>query len=379
MNVLHLLQTRFHAALVGLTDDPARFAAMVKPAQDARLADYQANCAMPLGKLLGRKPQEIARDLVQRLQSDDILESAEPAGPGFINLRLRSSWMAEQLQRSGADPRLGVSPTIQPRTYVLDFSSPNVAKPMHVGHLRSTIIGDCLARLLRFLGNRVITDNHLGDWGEQFGILLFGYKHYRDDKALASDPVRELSRLYVLVRNLMKAGDSDEPDDLANPVAVAAREETARLHAGDPENLALWRQFMPWCLEEISRTYSRLDVHFDHTLGESFYSPMLAGVVQDLLDKGIARTCDDGSVAVFVSEEEPPSRIRKKDGAFTYTATDLATIRYRIDQWHPDAILYVVDARRALHFKNLFDWRRAGWGRQQGLSRAPFLWGSAGQ
>jgi arginyl-tRNA synthetase len=361
MNVLQLLQARIHAALAGLTDDPARFAGMVKPAQDPRLADYQANCAMPLGKLLGRKPQEVARDIVQRLQSDDILESSEVAGPGFINLRLRSSWLAEQLQRSGADPRLGVSPTSRPRTFVLDFGSPNVAKPMHVGHLRSTIIGDCLARLLRFLGHRVITDNHLGDWGEQFGILLYGYKHYRDDKALEQDPVRELVRLYVLVRNLMKAGDSDDADDLANPVAVAAREETARLHAGDPENLALWRQFMPWCLEEISRIYRRLDVQFDQTLGESFYNPMLAGVVQDLLDKGVASICDDGSVAIFVSENEPPSRIRKKDGAFTYTATDLATIEYRIEHWHPDAILYVVDARQALHFKNLFEAARR-WG-----------------
>src|SRR5262249_8022149 len=149
---------------------------------------------------------------------------------------------------------------------------PNVAKPLHVGHLRSTIIGDALTRMLRFCGHRVITDNHLGDWGTQFGMLLYGYKHHRDDKALADDPVHELTRLYILVRNLSKSGD--DADEGNSPVAEAARQETAKLHAGDPENVRLWNQFMPWCLQEIDEIYKRLGVHFDQTHGESFYQPM---------------------------------------------------------------------------------------------------------
>jgi arginyl-tRNA synthetase len=230
---------------------------------------------------------------------------------------------------------------------------------MHVGHLRSTIIGDSLTKLIRFLGHHVITDNHLGDWGMQFGILLYGYKHFRDDHALADDPLRELARIYVHVRSLMNVGENDDGEEAATPIAVAIREETAKLHAGDPENTALWRQFMPWCLEEINRVYRRLDVQFDNTLGESFYNPMLPELVQEFQASGVAQATDDG-VAIFFGENDTPAFIRKKD-AFTYTTTDLATIHYRVDHWHPHVMLYVVDARQALHFKNLFAAaRRAG-------------------
>src|SRR5947209_15556842 len=188
------------------------------------------------------------------------------------------------------DDRLGVRPAVPPRTYVIDYSSPNVAKPLHVGHLRSTIIGDSLTRLLRFLGHRVITDNHLGDWGTQFGILLYGYKNFLDKAAYEADPVRELARLYVHVRKLAKKADGDEDEGAAdNPVEKAYREETAKLHAGDPENNRLWRQFMPHCLAELHAIYRRLGVlPFDHEHGESFYHGMLPGVVAELLAKGLA-------------------------------------------------------------------------------------------
>lgn len=362
MNVVQLLQRQFQHALTGLVDEPAQYAALVKPAQDPKHGDYQANCAMPLAKVLGKQPRAVAQEIVSRLQLGDLLDQPEIAGPGFINLRLRTDWLAAQLGAMARDDRLGVSRPESPRTYVIDYSSPNVAKPMHVGHLRSTIIGDALARLFRFLGHKVVTDNHLGDWGTQFGILLYGYKHFRDEAALQADPVREMTRLYVHVRSLMKA--AEDVEDAADPVAEAARHETAKLHGGDPENVALWKQFMPWCLEEIDRIYRRLDVHFDHTLGESFYNPMLAGVVADLESRGIARQTQ-GAVGIFLSDDQdaPPALIRKKDGAFTYTTTDLATIRYRTEQWDPDAVLYVVDARQALHFKNLFEAaRRAAYG-----------------
>jgi arginyl-tRNA synthetase len=224
---------------------------------------------------------------------------------------------------------------------------------MHVGHLRSTIIGDTLARLFRRLGHHVITDNHLGDWGTQFGILLYGYKHFRDEEALRRDPVRELARLYIHVRSLIKT-DDEENAQSADPIAAAARQETAKLHSGDPENVAIWRLMMPWCLEEIQRIYRRLDVHFDHTLGESFYQPMLPEVVESLEKKGIAQP-SQGAIVIFFGPNDPPALIRKTDGAFTYTTTDLATIRYRMKQWHPDSMLYVVDSRQALHFKSLFE------------------------
>jgi arginyl-tRNA synthetase len=350
MSLLHLLQEKFRSALTGLTSDPSQYLAMVKPAQDARHGDYQANCAMPLAKETGRKPRDIAQEIVNRLALEDMLEPPQIAGPGFINLRFRSDWLARETQVLARDERLGVERAQPARTLVIDFSSPNVAKPMHVGHLRSTIIGDALTRLLRFLGHRVITDNHLGDWGTQIGVLLYGYKHFRDEEKLRAEPVREMVRLYVHVRKLM--GGDEATDKLTNPIADAVRQETAKLHAGDPENLRLWQMLMPWCWEEIDRIYRRLDVHFDHTHGESFYNAMLADVVQDLLGKGIAQP-SEGAIVVFVGPEEA-ALIRKKDGAFNYTTTDLATIRYRMETWNPEAILYVVGAPQALHFKNLF-------------------------
>jgi arginyl-tRNA synthetase len=357
MNVLALLQQKLQEALTGLADNPAAYAVMLKPAQDARFGDYQANCAMSLGKQLGKPPREIAQAIVERLSLDDVLAPPAVAGPGFINLTLQNEWLARQVRHMAADDRLGVAPVANPRTFVIDFSSPNVAKPMHVGHLRSTIIGDALARLLRFLGHRVVTDNHLGDWGTQFGILLYGYKHFLDAKAFEADPVRELARLYVHVRKQIKTvvnEHGDEEEDPNDPIAQAARDETARLHAGDAENLRLWREFMPHCYAEIEHIYRRLDVHFDHTLGESFYHPRLADTVNSLREKGIARE-SAGAVAVFFGANDSPALIQKRDGAYTYTTTDLATLRYRLEQWNPHAILYVVDFRQGLHFKQLFD------------------------
>jgi arginyl-tRNA synthetase len=385
MNLLQLLQSKFQAALTGLVDDPSPYASQVKPAQDARFGDYQANCAMPLAKVLGRKPRDIAQEIVGRLALDNQLEPPEVAGPGFINLRFRSDWLAGRLQEMARDERLGVPLAQPPRTIVIDYSSPNVAKPMHVGHLRSTIIGDSLARLFRFLGHRVIADNHLGDWGLQFGMLLYGYKHFRDEAALKADPVREMARLYIEVRKLIDpAEQAEEKPELARKYAVdelarsravlaEARQETAKLHAGDADNCRLWNTFMPWCLAEIEPIYRRLDIKFDATLGESFYQPMLPDVVRDLLQSGVARE-SKGAVAIFfgrepgpaeeVKESEPPPAvIRTAHGTFTYTTSDLATIRHRMQTWQPDAILYVVDFRQKLHFQNLFEAAKR-WGYQ---------------
>ncbi|MBL8796865.1 MAG: arginine--tRNA ligase [Planctomycetia bacterium] len=375
MNLITLLQDRLRLALTGLVDDPSPYAAMLKAANDPKHGDYQANCAMSLAKALGKKPPEVAKEIVARLPQDDLFEKVEIAGPGFINLRFRTEWLAAQMQAIALGDRLGITPAVKPKTYVIDFSGPNVAKPLHVGHLRSTIIGDSLCRLLRFLGHKVIGDNHLGDWGLQFGMLLHGYKHHRDDAALQGDPVRELARVYVMLRKKIKPAEDVEdepanaknypPDELAESQAVlaACRQETSKLHAGDPENLKLWKQFMPWAMAEIEAIYKRLDVKFDETLGESHYHSMLADVVRDLRAKGIAQE-SRGAIAILFGENQPAAIIQSSHGAYTYTTTDLATIRYRVERWNPDEILYVVDFRQALHFQHVYDAARR-WGYDQ--------------
>jgi arginyl-tRNA synthetase len=362
MNISRMLQGHLASALAGLVE-PARvseFASLVKPSANSAHGDYQANCAMPLGKVLSQPPRAVADQLVARLDLTAVCDPPEVAGPGFLNLRLSNAWLAEQVRALAGDERLGVEPLASPRTIVVDYSSPNVAKPLHVGHLRSTIIGDAIKKILAFLGHTVISDNHLGDWGTQFGILIYGYKHFRDDATFATDPVGELARLYILVRSKFKG---DEDDDAGNdPIQQACRDETAKLHRGDPENLALWQMFMPHCLLEIDHIYRRLGIAFDHTLGESFYQPMLDDVVADLRRANLAVETD-GAVGIFLSDKEgaPPALIRKRDGAFTYTTTDLATIRYRVQRLSADEALYVVDSRQALHFKNLFEIARR-WG-----------------
>ncbi len=375
MHLLRHIRTIFAPVMQELTPDAAKvpdYLAMIKPAINAEHGDYQANMAMAMGKVLGQKPPEVAKAIVAKLPPGEVLESPTIAGPGFINLKLKDSWLAEQLRRIATDPKLGVETAAKPRTFVIDLSGPNVAKPLHVGHLRSTIIGDSLVRILRFLGHTVIGDNHLGDWGLQFGILIHGYKNFRDDAAFQADPVRELARLYVTIRKQFKKDDDDEGGPTDDPIKRACQEETAKLHAGDPENVALWTQFMPACLEMLRPIYERLDVKIDVALGESFYNPMLPGVVEDMLAKQIAFESNDAIVIPNArgivpstdeeqATEEPPAIIRKRDGAFTYTTTDLATIKYRMETWKPDAMLYVVSSPQALHFKTVFAQARR-WG-----------------
>ena len=274
---------------------------------------------------------------------------------------------------------------------VVDYSSPNVAKPMHVGHVRSTVIGESLSRIFAALGHKVIRDNHLGDWGSQFGMILWGWKNHRDEAAYAANPVAELARLYKLAQARIKPGETlrerygkaialdeegkateaaalfakladgtgDVFEDVARKIAEArdvadaTRVETVKLHAGDYENRVLWEQFMPHCLAALQAVYDRLDIHHDVHLGESFYDPMLAGVVEDLEAKGLAVE-SEGATVVFSDGFRAPFMVRKSDGAYNYATTDLATIRYRKATWDPDLLLYVVDHRQGDHFKQLF-------------------------
>ncbi len=373
------LRGMFQAALERLSADgvvaiaPAELPALVelvRETADSKHGDYSGTMAMGLAKRAGKKPRDVAVEIIKRLDVGDVFEKpAEPVGPGFINLKVRDDALATAVAHACGDERLGVVPVADPETIVVDYSSPNVAKPMHVGHIRSTVIGDALARILKFRGHHTITDNHLGDWGTQFGMILWGWKHCRDDAAFAADPTAELGRLYRLVRKVADA----KPEELAADPAAAAlaqqypdagREvlaETAKLHEGDPENRALWEQFMPVCRREIDRVYGRLDVSFDHTLGESFYQPLLAGTVHDLEARDLAWE-SRGAVGVFLDgPDKPPLLIRKADGAFLYATTDLATIRWRMEHWKPDRILYVVDHRQSQHFEQVFETARR-WG-----------------
>ena len=377
------LRRMFSLALEQLTADgivtlpPAELAGLaeqVRETAEAKFGDYSGTMAMALAKPAGRKPRDVAAAIIERLAAvpgyADLFEPpGDPVGPGFINVRVRDEALAAALAVAVRDERLGVPPVARPETIVVDYSSPNVAKPMHVGHIRSTVIGDALARILRFHGHHVITDNHLGDWGTQFGMILWGWKHCRDDEAFAADPTAELGRLYRLVRKVADA----KPEELAADPAAAAlaarhpdagREvlaETARLHEGDPANRALWERFMPVCRAEIDRIYTRLHVSFDHTLGESFFQPFLAGVVDDLVARGLARE-SRGAIGVFLAgDDAPPLLVRKADGAFLYATTDLATIQWRLEHWHPDRMLYVVDHRQGQHFEQVFETARR-WG-----------------
>ena len=423
MKILAELRQRFRLALADLVDDPSDVLQMVRPAQDPRFGDYQANCAMPLGKRLARPPRQVAAEIVARLDLEPLCTAAEIAGPGFINLRLNDEWIVQRLGLAVHDQRLGVPTVAQPRTFVIDYSSPNVAKPMHVGHIRSTVIGDALCRTLRFLGHRAISDNHLGDWGTQFGMIIYGYKHFVNRDDFGANPVAELSRLYKLVNQLVEyhngvrqlpelqrrvyagraeidklalappTGDKSQDkkqgkllrrlraqvDDLdrdavqlrnrlqavdTDPfVSKAAGQhpnigesvllETAKLHAGDDENLRLWKEFLPQCRNEIQRIYDRIQIQFDFEYGESYYQDRLAAVVQEFEERELAQV-SAGAICVFLDGFETPMIIRKKDGAFLYATTDLATIQMRMQEWHPDVILYIVDHRQAEHFDKLF-------------------------
>jgi arginyl-tRNA synthetase len=360
MNILPALKSRFQKAIAGLLDDPVEIEKsldLIRRSQDPKFGDYQANMAMPLGKKLGRPPREIAAEIIGRLDLADLCQTPDIAGPGFINLRVKDEWLVTRLTAAVNDDRLGVPPVEKPRTYVVDYSAPNVAKPMHVGHIRSTVIGDALCRTLKFLGHQAISDNHIGDWGTQFGMILYGYKNYLDKDAYQNSLVAELARLYKLVRKKIDE-DQEKADSARENIEAKVLQETARLHAGDAENRRLWEEFLPACEEEISRVYGRLNVAFDHTLGESFYEDRLAAVVEELLQKGIARE-SEGAICVFCKDEKGkekkvPMIVRKQDGAFLYATTDLATIQYRMKTWSPDAILYVVDFRQKEHFHDLF-------------------------
>jgi arginyl-tRNA synthetase len=355
------IESSLQAAVRAVLPDADVSVVLVRPCPDLKFGDYQCNALMPLAKARKMNPRQLATDVLARLDVSAMCEKVEIAGAGFLNFRLKLSVLTEALAGAARGEHLFFTPVPRARTVVLDFSSPNVAKPMHVGHIRSTGIGDALQRTLRLLGHDVKSDNHIGDWGTQFGKLLLGWKQILDRPALERDAIAELERLYKVI--------NAECD--ADPARLeAAKAELVKLQAGDAENTAIWKEMIALSQKQFDVIYGRLGVKFDFALGESFYNPQLAGVVEDLLRRGIARASEgavgvfsDGSVPpkedVFLSNRDgewvaDPALIRKSDGGFNYMTTDLATIEYRLKTWAPEEIVYVVDDRQSAHFKKLF-------------------------
>ena len=364
ITITELLSERLNLALKNIekADLLSNFQGSVTSAADTRFGDYQTNAAMVLAKKIGMPPRELAAEIINQIDVDDISETPEIAGPGFINFKIQDSTIHSRLDDILSSDRLGIEESTTPEKILIDFSSPNIAKPMHIGHIRSTIIGDCLRRVANFLGHDVIADNHIGDWGTPIGQVIYGWKNNLNESAFNEDPIKELLRLYQLV----KEGFESDPK-----INAACLEETVKLQSGDEESISLWNQFKEITLSEANKIYSRLDIDFNVTLGESFYHNQLAPLVEDLLAKGIAEI-SDGAVCIFSNNEleakdDPllvsrdgewipvPCMVRKKDGGFNYATTDIATIDYRVNELKSDKILYVVDDRQSLHFRQLFE------------------------
>ncbi|MFU8893552.1 MAG: arginine--tRNA ligase [Luteolibacter sp.] len=368
MTLLQELEARLAIAVKSVLGESAD--APVTAAADLRFGDYQSNVAMVIAKQRKTNPRALAQEIIDALDLTGIA-TTDIAGPGFINFRILPATYAARAATLLRDENLGVPDVGHGRTVVVDFSAPNVAKPMHVGHIRSTIIGDSLCRIARYLGFNVIADNHIGDWGTQFGMILHGWKTKLDPAALEADPIAELVRVYRDVN----AATKDDPGTLET-----CKSELVKLQAGDAKNLAIWQQCIDVSKRGLQKIYDRLDVQFDHWLGESFYNDRLPGLVQEFLEKSLARE-SNGATCIFSDgtqkpDDDPfmvhredgwtdnPAIIRKADGGFLYATTDLATLEYRIDTWKADQIWYVVGVPQTLHFRQIFEaakrWGKTG-------------------
>ena len=341
-------------AAAGIADSPV----VLQPTKNAEHGDFQINGVMGAAKKAKQNPRELAQKVAEALAGNAVIESAEVAGPGFINLRLRSEFLAQNIHAALNDARFGVAETDKPQTVVIDYSSPNLAKEMHVGHLRSSIIGDSISRVLEFMGNTVIRQNHVGDWGTQFGMLVAYLVEQQKDNAAF-----ELADLEQFYRAAKVRFDEDPA------FADTAREYVVKLQGGDETVLALWKQFVDISLSHAQAVYDTLGLKLrpEDVAGESKYNDDLQPVVDDLVQKGLAVE-DDGAKVVFLNEfknkEGEPAAfiVQKQGGGFLYASTDLACLRYRIGRLKADRLLYVVDHRQALHFEQLFTTsRKAGY------------------
>jgi arginyl-tRNA synthetase len=351
--VLHkILEQKLQQAVSIVLPDAGDADVLVRPCPDPKFGDYQTNALMALAKARKTNPRQLAAAVAAKLDIAHWCEPVEVAGAGFLNFRVKPAALARELREAANGKHLFFEKSSQRRCVIIDFSSPNVAKPMHVGHIRSTVLGDSLARILRLLGHHVITDNHIGDWGTQFGKLLVGWKSCLDPERLRADPIGEMERLYKLIN----AQCESDPK-----VLERARQELVQLQAGDGENLFLWREMIALSQSQFDRVYARLGVKFDYSLGESYYNPMLKKVVDELAERGIAQASEGAMVVYFADAPElkdHPALVRKSDGGFNYATTDLATLLFRWEggTWsvRPNEIIYVTGAPQQLHFKQFF-------------------------
>lgn len=346
----------------GVAADP-----LVGVSQNDKFGDYQCNAAMGLAKVLARKtdqkisPRQVAGQIVAKLELHELADEISIAGPGFINIRLKPAWLADRLAQTAADDRLGIETVACPRTIVVDYSGPNIAKELHVGHLRSTIIGDAVSRVLEFAGHHVIRQNHIGDWGTQFGMLITELRRHGSDAAHIAD----LEAFYVRAKKHF----DDEPD-----FAAEARQTVVKLQGGGAGELSLWQRIVDETRAHYQPLYGRLGVKLtqEHERGESFYNNKLPDVVADLKAAGIAEE-SDGATVVKIEGHESPLIIEKTGGGYLYGTTDLAAIRYRVGTLHADRIVYLVDARQSQHFAQVFAAaKRASWVGEASLEHAAF-------
>lgn len=339
MTITEWLKEGFEKAFPG-TDIPE---IKVVPATDPKFGDYQCNDALKIAKKAGfRNPREAAQKVVECL-SDEY--KVEVAGPGFLNVTITSAWLGNALSALEADSNCGIAKIGDGRKVVIDYSSPNAAKQMHIGHIRSTVIGNAIDRMYRALGYDVIADNHLGDWGTQFGILIKGYRECLTQEERDNLTVATLEKCYVESSSRAKADEAWK---------AACREELVKLQQGDPDDVALWKRFIEISINEFNRMYAKLGVKFDTWRGESFYRDMMAPVVDRLVKMGLAEESEGALVVRFEEEGLPLAIVRKSDGGFNYTTSDIACVESRIRDYDPAEIIYVTDDRQILHFKQFF-------------------------
>jgi arginyl-tRNA synthetase len=375
VNLKGLLDTRISEALAA-AGAPAGSGALIARSNKPQFGHYQANGCMAAAKAIGTNPRDLAQKVIDNLDLSDVAEPLEIAGPGFLNIRIKPEWLAQRLTEAESDPKLGVQTPENPQTVVVDYSAPNLAKEMHVGHLRSTIIGDAMARVLDFIGHKVIRQNHVGDWGTQFGMLI-AYLNDLAGDAEDSGAEAQLADLEEFYRKSKQKFDADEA------FADTARKQVVSLQSGDPDTLAAWRKFREISLNHCASVYRRLGVLLtdDDVHGESEFNDDLSSVVDDLTAAGVLEE-SQGAQCVFLDEfrgkgeddTDVPLIVQKSDGGYLYATTDLAGIRYRQNQLGANRVLYVTDSRQGGHFAQVFGVARlAGFAKPElQLEHVPF-------
>ena len=360
MDLSEIVKSAFEKAFPGEDFSFVR----VLPATDPRFGDYQCNDALKVAKKLHANPREIGAKVAAALTGEPTFAKVEVAGPGFLNLTVAPDWLNARLAALDAQAACGIPQTGAGKTVVIDYSSPNAAKQMHIGHIRSTVIGCAIDRIFRALGYRVVADNHLGDWGTQFGILIKGYRECLTPEERDNLTVANLEKCYVLSAAKAKEADGVWKED--------CKRELVKLQQGDPENLALWKRFIEISIGEFDRMYAKLGVRFDTYRGESFYNEMMPGVVTRLQEMGLAVESEGALVVNLDAEKLGVAIVRKSDGGYNYTTSDLACVESRVREYDPERIVYVTDARQQLHFKQWFSIaRKMGYDKVQ-LVHVPF-------